>query len=94
MNRSGKSRRDGRAGELAAEIAELRAAGVEVTADYLLARITIDEAARFLGTTPGQLYHLTARREIPFVAWGKRGLRFRRIDLMRWQEDGRRPALG
>ena len=50
-------------------------------------------ATRDLGTTKGQLYNLLNRREVPYVPWGKRGKRFRRIDLIAWQEDRRRPAL-
>jgi excisionase family DNA binding protein len=53
----------------------------------------VEEAAVFLGTTSGQLYNLLNRREIPYVPWGKRGKRFRRIDLIAWQEDRKRPAL-
>ena len=94
MNRRQQAKRDGRAGELATQIAAIRAAGVEVTPDYLLGQITIDEAARFLGTTEGQLYNLTSRHEIGFIRWGKRGVRFRRIDLIRWQEGRSWPAAG
>ena len=53
----------------------------------------IDQAAAFLGTTKGQLYNLVNRREVPYVPWGKRGKRFRRIDLIAWQEERKRPAL-
>lgn len=94
MRAGGKSGRDGSGGGVAAQIAAIREAGVEVTPDYLLGRIDIDEAARFLGTTKGELYNLTARREIPFVRLGKRGVRFCRIELMRWQEERRQGAVG
>jgi len=79
---------------MAAVCSAVREAGAEVTPDYLLSQIDIEEAARFLGTTKGQLYNLTYRREIPFIPWGKRGVRFRRIDLIRWQEGRIRHALG
>jgi len=85
---------DGSGDRLTALLAAVRAAGVEVTPDYLLGQIDIEEAARFLGTTKGELYNLTYRREIPFIPWGKRGVRFRRIDLMRWQEARIRAAAG
>jgi len=84
--------RDDKAGELGAMIAAMKEAGCEVTADYLIGQIAVDEAARFLGTTKGELYNLTYRREIPFIPWGKRGLRFRRIDLIRWMESRRKLA--
>ena len=76
MSPSGKSDREGRGGDLAEQIALLRDAGVEVTPDYLLGRIKIDEAAKFLDTTEGEIYNLTSRRQIPFSRLGKKGLRF------------------
>ena len=75
MKRQLQNGRDGRSGELAEQIALLRDAGVEVTPDYLLGRITVTEAAEFLGTTPGEVYNLTSRRQIPFNRLGKRGVR-------------------
>jgi excisionase family DNA binding protein len=53
----------------------------------LLQRIKVTEAAEFLGTTPGEVYNLTSRRQIPFYKLGKRGVRFCRLDLMRWQRN-------
>ena len=55
--------------------------------------MTVEETAVFLGTTKGQLYNLVNRREIPYVTWGKRGIRFRGLDLIAWQEARRRPVL-
>lgn len=79
--------RDGRVGELAELIALLRDAGVDVTPDYLLGQITVTKAAEFLGTTPGEVYNLTSRHQIPFNRLGKRGVRFCRLELMRWQRE-------
>ena len=73
--------------------ASFRSAGGAGAIDYLHQQLTVEEAAVFLGTTRGQLYNLLNRREIPYVPWGKRGKRFRRIDLIAWQEDRMRPAL-
>jgi hypothetical protein len=87
MRSNGKSADGGRGGELAAQIALLRDAGVEVTPDYLLGKIKIDEAAEFLCTTPGEIYNLTSRRLIPFSRLGKKGLRFCRLDLIQWQRE-------
>ena len=93
MRPGGRSRGDGRDDETAAQIALLRDAGVEVTPDYLLGKIKIDEAAKFLRTTEGEIYNLTSRRQIPFSRLGKKGLRFCRLDLIQWQrERPRRPA--
>ena len=88
MRPAGKSDRNGRGSELAEQIALLRDAGVAVTPDYLLGRIKVEEAAEFLSTTPGEIYNLTSRRQIPFFRFGKRGLRFCRADLIRWQRQG------
>ena len=93
MKPSGRSRCDGRGGELAEQIALLRDAGVEVTPDYLLGRIKVEEAAEFLCTTRGEIYNLTSRRQIPFSRLGKKGLRFCRLDLIQWQREHlRRPS--
>lgn len=93
MRANGKSDRDKRGDELAEQIALLRAAGIEVTPDYLLGRITVSEAAEFLGTTAGEVYNLTSRRQIPFYKLGRRGVRFCRLDLIRWQAPRRVPTL-
>jgi excisionase family DNA binding protein len=85
MRPNARSNFDGHASELLAQIALLREAGVDVTADYLLGRIKVEEAAEFLGTTAGEVYNLTSRREIPFYKLGKRGVRFCRLDLIQWQ---------
>jgi excisionase family DNA binding protein len=91
MRSGGKSDRDGRGGDIAEQIALLREAGVEVTPDYLLGKIKIGEAARFLCTTEGEIYNLTSRHQIPFYKLGKRGLRFCRLDLIQWQRERPRP---
>lgn len=93
MNRRRQAERDGSAARLRALEAAFRSAGGAAAIDYLHQQLTVEEAAAFLGTTKGQLYNLLNRREVPYVPWGKRGKRFRRIDLIAWQEDRRRPAL-
>lgn len=92
MNGRRQARRDGRAGELATLRSAVRDAGGQAALDDLYRQMGIEEAARFLGTTKGQLYNLVNRREIPYVPWGKRGKRFRRIDLIAWQEERKRPV--
>ncbi len=93
MNGRQQAKRDGRAGELATLRSAVRGAGGQAALDDLYRQMGIEEAARFLGTTKGQLYNLTARRAIPFIQWGRRGKRFRRIDLIAWQEERKRPVL-
>ena len=50
--------------------------------------LTIKEAAVYLGRSESALYHLKARREIPYVMHG-RNLRFDRVALDRWLEADR-----
>ena len=93
MNQRRPTERDGAVARRRELEAAFRSAGGSGAIDYLHQQITVEEAAVFLGTTRGQLYNLLNRREIPYVPWGKRGKRFRRIDLIAWQEDRRRPVL-
>jgi excisionase family DNA binding protein len=92
VKRVQQTTRDRKASELGATIAAMKEAGCEVTPDYLLGQITIDEAARFLSTTKGELYNLTSRGAIPFKRWGKRGVRFCRLDLIIWRDVSSKPA--
>jgi len=62
------------------------ASGGPASIDFLHQHLTVAGAATFLGTTEGQVYNLLGRRELPYVPWGKRGKRFRRVDLIAWQE--------
>ena len=51
-------------------------------------------AATYLGCSPGSLYHLVARRQIPFLRRGNR-LFFDRGDLDRWMRTGeQKPMAG
>jgi excisionase family DNA binding protein len=94
MRPGGKSAAGAHAELIRALRSAIQESGGQAGLDDLYRQMTIDEAARFLGTTKGQLYNLTYRREIPFIPWGKRGVRFRRIDLIAWQEGRLRPASG
>jgi excisionase family DNA binding protein len=93
MNRRKPTDRDGARPQLGALEAAFRSAGGPAAIDYLHQQMTVEETAVFLGTTKGQLYNLVNRREIPYVTWGKRGIRFRGLDLIAWQEARRRPVL-
>jgi excisionase family DNA binding protein len=50
--------------------------------------LNVREAARLLGTTPGSLYSMVWRREVPFVKLG-RSLRFDVRDLDQLIEQGK-----
>ena len=93
MNRRQPTTRDGERRQLRALEAAFRTAGGSAAIDYLHRQMTVEEAAELLGTTKGHLYNLLNRREIPYVLWGKGGKRFRRIDLIAWQEERKRSVL-
>jgi excisionase family DNA binding protein len=48
--------------------------------------LSAEEAAAFLGIALQTVRNMTARRELPCIKTGKRGVGYRVIDLIRWQE--------
>jgi excisionase family DNA binding protein len=52
----------------------------------------IEEAAAYLGLTPGTLYHLVSQRRIPVVRLSKRCLRFKKSKLDKLIETKSFPA--
>jgi excisionase family DNA binding protein len=54
--------------------------------------LNAEEAARFLGLAEPTVRDMTYRRELPLVKIGIRGVRYRLIDLIDWQEMRRRLA--
>jgi len=50
-------------------------------------------AATYLGCSTGSVYHLVARRQIPFLRRGNR-LFFDRGDLDRWMRTGEQKPIG
>jgi excisionase family DNA binding protein len=56
--------------------------------DIVPRRLTVKQAAQYLGISESAVYHLRARRDIPFVKHGK-ALGFLRDDLDRWLEGDR-----
>lgn len=53
--------------------------------------LTLDEAADFLKLAKQTLYGMTSKSEIPFYK-RRRKLYFKRTDLMKWLEEGKRDA--
>jgi excisionase family DNA binding protein len=47
--------------------------------------MNVKQAAAYLGRSESALFHLVAKREIPFVKHG-RNLRFDRLELDKWIE--------
>lgn len=60
--------------------------------DQLFRLLNAEEAARFLGMAEATIRDMTYRREIPSVKVGKRGVRYRLIDLIIWSERRSHPA--
>ena len=83
--------------EAAARVAALRKALQESSgggAVRLLAQLlTAEETAELLGLDLGTVRNMTYRRELPCVKIGRRGVRYRLLDLLAWIEERSRPAL-
>jgi len=54
--------------------------------------LSAEEAAEFLGLALQTVRNMTARQELPCIKTGKRGVGYRVIDLIAWQEARLRPA--
>jgi len=55
--------------------------------------LTAEEAAEFLALDVGTIRNLTYRRGLPCVKVGLRGVRYRLLDLIVWQEERSRAEL-
>ncbi|HJU29648.1 MAG TPA: helix-turn-helix domain-containing protein [Candidatus Binataceae bacterium] len=86
-NRRGQTRHGGRSGELPALRSVLIATGGQAKLLELYKVLSAEEAAEFLGIALQTVRNMTARRELPCIRTGKRGVGYRVIDLIQWQED-------
>lgn len=93
MNRRQQAKRDGCAGELGVLQGVLQATGGQAKVRELYQLLTAEEAAAFLALDLSTVRHLTCRSELPSIKTGKRGVRYRVIDLIAWQETRARQAL-
>jgi len=93
MRSGGKSRRDGRTGELAALRSVLHTTGGRAKVEELYRLMAAEEAARFLGMALQTVRNMTARHQLPVIRTGKRGVGYRVADLIAWQEARREPTL-
>jgi excisionase family DNA binding protein len=66
--------------------AVLIATGGHAKVRELYQLLSAEETAAFLGLSLDTVRHLTARRELPCIKTGKRGVGYRVIDLIAWQE--------
>ena len=63
------------------------------TTQLLAQLLTAEETAELLGMELGTIRNMTYRRELPVVKIGRRGVRYRLLDLLAWIEERSRPAL-
>ncbi len=54
--------------------------------------LSAEETAAFLGLALQTVRNMTARRELPVIKTGKRGVGYRLIDLIAWQEERSHPG--
>ena len=92
MKRRRQAEHDGRAGQMAALRGVLIATGGQTKLLELYRVLSAEEAAEFLGLALQTVRNMTARHELPIVQTGKRGVGYRVIDLIAWQEARSRPA--
>ncbi|HEV3109565.1 MAG TPA: helix-turn-helix domain-containing protein [Candidatus Binataceae bacterium] len=64
----------------------LRATAGEAKVREIFQLLTADEAAEFLGIAEPTVRDMTYRHELPYVRVGKRGVRYRVIDLIGWAD--------
>jgi excisionase family DNA binding protein len=73
--------------------AALQATAGQAKVRDLYQLLTAEEAAEFLALDVGTIRNLTYRRGLPCVKVGPRGVRYRLLDLIVWQEERRRAEL-
>jgi excisionase family DNA binding protein len=64
----------------------LRATAGEAKVRELFQLLTAEQAAQFLGMAEPTIRDMTYRHELPHVKIGKRGVRYRVIDLIGWSD--------
>jgi hypothetical protein len=92
VNRRQQAKSAGAAGELTALRSVRVATGGQAKVEELYRVMGAEEAARFLGLALQTVRNRTARGELPVIQTGKRGVGYRVVDLIAWQEARLRPA--
>ncbi len=87
------SNKDLRKEQVAALRATLEAGGGQAKVRELYQLLTAEETADFLALDLGTVRNLTYRHELPCVKIGRRGVRYRLLDLIAWQDSRSYPAL-
>lgn len=93
MNHQQHMRRDMRTDELTGLRAALFTSGGQVKLLELYRVLSAEEASTFLGIALQTVRNMTARHALPCVKTGKRGVGYRVVDLIAWQESRLRPAV-
>ncbi len=88
------SRKNGQVMERVAALQNaLRNMNGQGTLQLLAQLLTAEETAELLGMELGTIRNMTYRRELPVVKIGRRGVRYRLLDLLAWIEERSRPAV-
>ncbi len=72
----------------------LIATGGQAKLEELYRLMGAEEAAHFLGLALQTVRNMTARGELPIIRTGKRGVGYRVVDLIAWQNERSRPVAG
>jgi excisionase family DNA binding protein len=92
MKSSGIKRSDQRAAAVRTLRSVLVASGGNAKLLELYRIMPAEEAAMFLGVALQTVRNMTARRELPCIKTGKRGVGYRVLDLIEWQNARLQPA--
>ena len=86
MKAGGRKRSEANAATSAALRSVLRATGGNAKVEELYRLMSAEEAAHFLGLAEPTVRDMTYRHELPHVKVGARGVRYRLLDLIAWQD--------
>lgn len=93
MKRRTQTAGDGRGGELAIVRSVLMRDDGAAKVEEVYGLLDAARAARFLGLAEPTVRDMTYRRELPCVKVGARGVRYQMLDLIKWIEARKRPAM-
>ena len=86
MKAGGRKRSETNGATISALRSVLHATGGNAKVEELYRLMPAEEAAYFLGLAEPTVRDMTYRHEIPHVKVGVRGVRYRLLDLIAWQD--------
>lgn len=92
MAERSQARNEGRGAAMTGLRSILIATGGAAKVEELYRLMVAEEAAHFLGLALQTLRNMTARGELPVIKTGKRGVGYRVVDLIEWQNERERPT--